>query len=175
MLRACAGHPGAQHESANVKEDRMPLPDYQIPARQDLSIGGWLLLLCVLLMVWQPLSVGLTAARALQSVSLGGLPLTLVLLLRVIVAGLGIGAALALLNRRAGAVTIAKFVLIASAATDLFNELTPYFPKNRAPGETPFVIAVSLTYYALWFAYLSRSKRVRRIFSDEPPRTRTIF
>jgi hypothetical protein len=153
----------------------MSAPDYQIPAQQDLPIGGWLLLLCVLLMVWQPIEVGLTAARALESIALGGLPLTLVLLLRLLVAALGIGAALALFNRRPGAVTLARIVLIVSAATDAFVELTPYFPHNRAPGETPVVLAVSLSYYAVWIAYLSRSRRVQRTFAESEPRTRTLL
>jgi hypothetical protein len=153
----------------------MSAPDYQIPAHQDLRIGGWLLLLCVLLMVWQPIEVGLTAARALESLALGGLPLTLVLLLRVLVAGFGISAALALFNRRAGAVTLARLVLIVSAATDVFVELTPYFPRNRAPGETPVAIIVSVMYYAAWIAYLSRSQRVRRTFAESQPRTRTLL
>jgi len=90
----------------------------------------------------------------------------LVLLLRLLVAALGIAAALALWNRRPGAVTLARIVLVFSAAADLFVYLTPYFPSNRAPGETPIVVAVSLVYYAGWLAYLSRSRRVRRTFAD---------
>jgi hypothetical protein len=129
-------------------------------------VGGWLLLLCLLLMIWQPLSVGLTSSAALGSIAIGGLPVTLVVILRLLVTGLGIAAGLALLNRRAGAVTLARVVLIVSAATDAFVYLTPYFPSNRAPGETPVFVAVSLIYYAIWLTYLSRSRRVRRTFAD---------
>jgi hypothetical protein len=143
----------------------VPSSDYQIPTPPDPGIGGWLLLLCLLLMVWQPITVGLTASRALDSIALGGVPVALVLSLRLLVAGLGIAAGLALLNRRTGAVTLARVVLIVSAATDVFVYLTPYFPSNRAPGETPIVVAVSLLCYAVWIAYLSRSRRVRRTFA----------
>jgi hypothetical protein len=129
-------------------------------------VGGWLLLLCLLLMVWQPLSVALTASRTLASLPLGGTPVALVLLLRLLVAGLGIAAALALWNRRPGAVTLARTVLVLSAAADLFVYLTPYAPSSRAPGETPIVVAVSLAYYSAWLVYLSRSRRVRRTFTD---------
>ena len=48
-----------------------------------------------------------------------------------------------------------------SAATDVFVYLTPYFPSNRGPGETPIFVTVSLIYYAVWIIYLSRSRRVR--------------
>jgi hypothetical protein len=122
--------------------------------------------LCLLLLVWQPASVGLTASRALDSIALGGLAIVLVLLLRLAVTGLGVAAGLALLNRRVGAVAFARFVLVAGAATDAFVYLTPYFPSNRAPGETPIVLVASLAYYAAWLAYLSRSRRVRRTFTE---------
>jgi hypothetical protein len=144
----------------------LPSPDYQIPKGDDPRVGGWLLLLCLLLMLWQPLSVGLTSSAALGSVAIGGLPVTLVLILRLLVTALGIAAGLALLNRRSGAVALAKVALVVSAATDAFVYLTPYFPSNRAPGETPIFVAVSLVYYAIWLAYLSRSRRVRRTFAN---------
>jgi hypothetical protein len=117
-------------------------------------------------MVWQPISVGLTSSVALNSIARGGLPVTLVLILRLLVAGLGIAAGLALLNRRTGAVDLARIVLIVSAGTDMFVYATPYFPNSRGPGETPIFIAVSLLYYAVWIAYLSRSRRVRRTFAN---------
>ena len=144
----------------------VPPPDYQITKPSDPPVGGWLLLLCLLLMVWQPITVGLTSSAALNSISIGGLPVTLVLILRLLVTGLGIAAGLALLNRRIGAVNLARIVLIVSAATDTFVYTTPYFPSNRGPGETPIFIAVSLLYYSVWIVYLSRSRRVRRTFSS---------
>ena len=124
----------------------MPSPDYQITKPPESAVGGWLLLLCLLLMIWQPITVGLTASGALGSIAIGGLPVTLVLVLRLLVTGLGIAAGLALLNRRTGAVDLARIVLLVSAATDVFVYLTPYFPSNRGPGETPIFVTVSLVY-----------------------------
>ncbi len=129
-----------------------------------VGIGGWLLVLCVLLLIWQPLSLGLLASGVLNDLALRGVPLALVLLLRVLVTAFGIAAGLALLNRRPAAVTMAKASLIVSAATDVFVYLTPYFPSNRMPGETPFYVAASLAYYAIWLAYLLRAKRVKNTF-----------
>jgi hypothetical protein len=129
-----------------------------------IGVRGWLLVLCVLLLVWQPLSLGLVAASVVDAVAIRGLPLALLLLVRLLVAAFGIAAGLALLARRPGAVALAKTSLIASAATDAFVYLTPYFPNNRMPGDTPFYVAGSMAYYAIWLMYLVRSRRVRNTF-----------
>ena len=130
-------------------------------------IGGWLIVLCLLLIVWQPISFGLLASGLLNRLSLRGWPFALVLLLRVVVTAFGIAAGLALLRRHPAAVTMAKASLIASAATDLFVYTTPYFPSNRLPGDTPIVVAISLAYHAGWLTYLFRSKRVQQIYSEQ--------
>ncbi len=128
------------------------------------GVGGWLLLLCALLLVGQPLSLGLSASAAVDAIALRGLPLALVLMTRVLVAAFGIAAGLALAGRRPGAVPIAKWSLLLSAATDTFVYVTPYWPNNRPPGDTPFYVGASLVYYALWLGYLFRSDRVKRTY-----------
>jgi len=85
--------------------------------------------------------------------------------MRLLVAALGIAAGIALLGRRAGAVTLAKVSLAASAATDVFVYTTPFFPNNRPPGDTVLFVAASLAYHGAWMIYLFRSKRVKEIFS----------
>jgi uncharacterized membrane protein len=125
------------------------------------SVRGWLLVLCALLLVWHPLSLGLTASSVLDRLPVRGLPFALVLMLRLLVTALGIAAGLALLARRGAAVALAKTALIASAATDLFVYLTPFYPNNRLPGDTVWYVAASLTYHGIWLAYLFRSSRVR--------------
>ena len=122
-------------------------------------------MLCLLLLVWQPVSLGLVASSVLDSLAVRGLPLALVLMMRVLVTALGIAAGLALLRRRAGAVTMAKASLVVSAATDVFVYSTPFFPNNRPPGNTVLVVMASLAYYGVWMMYLFRSKRVKETFS----------
>jgi hypothetical protein len=122
--------------------------------------------LCGLLLIWQPISTGLVTSSALDSVAIRGLPAALILILRIIVTGFGVGAGLALIGRRPGAVGMAMVSLIASAATDMIVYLTPYFPSHRAPGETPLYVLVSLAYATVWMIYLIRSKRVQRTFQD---------
>ena len=134
------------------------------PVNQAPPPRGWLLVFCLLLLVWQPVSVGLTASGVLDSLGVRGLPLALVLMMRVLVAAFGIAAGLALLGRRPGAVTMAKVSLGASAATDVFVHTTPFFPKNRPPGDTALFVGASLACYGVWMIYLFRSKRVKEMF-----------
>jgi len=132
--------------------------------RSKNGIGGWLLLLCLLLLVWQPASLAVGASSALDALPIRGLSLALVLIAQLLVASVGIGAGLALVGRRPGAVALAKWSLGLSAAMDVFVYTTPFVPSNRMPGETPLVVTASLLYYAIWLAYLVRSKRVRNTF-----------
>ena len=131
-----------------------------------VDVGGWLLILCLLLLVGQPISLAVSAARSLGALPSRGLPLALVILGQLAVAGVGVSAGLALLGRRQGAVTLAKWSLVMSAAMDQFVYATPFLPSNRQPGTTPLYAAASLAYYAVWLEYLIRSKRVRSIFES---------
>jgi len=125
------------------------------------ATSGWLALLIVLLLVWQPISFGLVASTMVARLPSRGVPLALLLLTRVVVVGFGIAAGLALAARRPGGVTLAKASLVASAALDVFVYATPYFPTNLPPGDAPIYAALSVAYSAIWLVYLTRSKRVR--------------
>ena len=129
------------------------------------GVGGWLLVLCLLLVVWQPISFGLLASSLLDRLATRGLPLALALITRILVTAFGIAAGLALFNLRPGAVTMAKLSLALTAATDLVIYTTPLFPSNRPPGDTPLYIAGSFAYATAWMLYLVHSKRVHNTFS----------
>jgi hypothetical protein len=128
------------------------------------AIRGWLLILCLLLLVWQPLSLGLLASSVVDELAIRGVSLLLVLVLRLLVTAFGIAAGLALLGLKPYAVGLTKLSLVASAAVDVFVYTTPYFPNNRLPGDTPFYVVGSLAYYGIWLMYLFRSRRVRDTF-----------
>jgi hypothetical protein len=127
-------------------------------------VRGWLLVLCVLLLVWQPISLSLTIAGRLDRLWLRGPGFAVVLAARFLAAALGIAAGLSLMARRPGAVGLARASLTFSAAIDVFAYATPWYPNNRPPGDAPLILIGSLMYYALWLAYLSRSKRVASTF-----------
>ena len=127
-----------------------------------------------MLILWQPLSLGLVGSSALNSLSVRGLPLALVLLGRIAVAAVGVAAGLALWRHRPGAVTLARASLLLSAAADVFVYSTPYFPNNRPPGDSTWILAASLLWYGIWLMYLWRSKRVQQTFSLDQYGTTTV-
>jgi hypothetical protein len=130
------------------------------------GVRGWLLVLCRLLIVFHPLSLAVTASGALNAVAVRGTAVVLILILRLIVVGFGMAAGRALQTLQAGAVTLARLALVASAGTDLFVYTTPYFPSNRLPGDTVYYVAASLAYHGAWLLYLARSKRVRVTYAE---------
>ncbi len=125
-----------------------------------MKIRGWLLLLCALLLVWQPINLALTMSGLVDQLSIRGAGLGVILLARLVGAGLGIAAGLSLFQLKPGAVTIAKASLVFSALIDIVVYATPYSPNNRPPGDATIILVASLAYYAIWFAYLVRSTRV---------------
>ena len=129
-------------------------------------IRGWLLVLCLLLMVWQPLSLALVASSVFNRLAMRGLPFAVILLLRLVVTAFGIAAGIALFARRPAAATLAKLSLALSAATDVFVYTTPYFPNNRLPGDAKYLVMASLAYHAVWLTYVFRSRRVAHITTD---------
>jgi len=130
------------------------------------GVGGWLLLLCRLLVVFHPLSLAVTASGALSALPARGTAVALILILRLVVVGFGMAAGRALQTLQPGAVTLATAALLASAATDVFVYTTPFFPNNRPPGDTIYYVIASLAYHGAWLAYLARSRRVRATYAD---------
>ena len=129
------------------------------------SVRGWLLVLSRLLIVFHPLALAVTASNALSALPARGAAVALILILRLAVVGFGMAAGRALQTVQPGAVTLASAALLASAATDVFVYVTPYFPNNRPPGDTPLYVAATLAYHGGWLLYLRRSKRVQATFS----------
>ena len=115
--------------------------------------------------MWQPLSLATTMSGLVDELSVRGAGLGFILLVRLLAAGLGIAAGLALFQVKPGAVSIAKASLIVSAAVDVLVYVTPWSPNNRPPGDATIILLVSLVYYAAWFAYLVRSKRVKERYA----------
>jgi hypothetical protein len=129
-------------------------------------VRGWLLVLCVLLLVWEPLSLSLTIAGRLDSLSIRGPGFAAVLVARFLGVALGIAAGLALLQRKSGAVTLTTASLIFSAVIDVLVYATPWYALNRPPGDATLILIVSQVYYGLWLTYLARSRRVASTFNQ---------
>jgi hypothetical protein len=147
--------------SGTIKTRRIMI-DSSLDYSADAPVGGWLLVLALMLLGWQPVSLAFSASNLLDALPIRGLPLALVLAARIGVVGLGIAAGIAILRKASGSLGMARAALTASAGLDLFVYVTPYVPSNRMPGDTPFYVAFTLVYYAAWMLYLARSRRVRQ-------------
>ena len=132
-----------------------------------VGVRGWLLILCRLLLVYQPVSLAVSLSTVLASLPTRGPKLLVAIAVRLIVTGVSVAAGLALTNVAPDAVTLAKFALVLSAACDVFILTTSFYPNNRPPGDTPYYVAATLLYHGIWLAYLTRSKRVRLTYGLE--------
>jgi len=133
-------------------------------AREPSGIGGWLIVLCLLLLVWRPVSSALVASQALSVLSVRGPSLGVALAALTLVTAFGVAAGIALLSRRGPAVSMAIAALLLSAALDLTIYTSSYFPSNRMPGDEYLYVAVSLIYHGAWLTYLLVSRRVRNTY-----------
>ena len=92
----------------------------------------------------------------------------LLLAVRLAITGIGVGAGLALWNERPGAAAFARLAVVLTAGGVLLTFLAPTFPNNRPPGTTAPLLFVLLTYYAAWFAYLTRRRAISELHSLNP-------
>jgi hypothetical protein len=129
------------------------------------GLGGWLLILSRILLVYQPINLAVSAATALDSMPTRGARVLVAIAVRVIGAAVSVAAGLALTNEHPGALTLTRAALVVSAACDVFIYTTPFYPNNRPPGDTPYYVAATLAFHGLWLLYLARSSRVRSMFS----------
>jgi hypothetical protein len=127
-------------------------------------LGGWLLLLSRILLIYQPINLAVSASAALASLPTRGPKVLVAIAVRVLAAGVAVAAGLALTNRQPNAVGVTRAALLISAACDVFVYTTPFAPNNRPPGDTPYYVAASILFHAAWLLYLSRSTRVRTTF-----------
>jgi len=128
------------------------------------GVRGWLLVLVAVFLIWEPVEYGVLASTSLPMFTVRGPSLLWVLTLKLLVVALGMAAGIALAGISPAAVPLARTAAVLFAATDLFVYATPYLPNNRMPGDTPIYIAVSLAFWAAWFVYLLRSRRVRNTY-----------
>jgi hypothetical protein len=128
--------------------------EHQLHSRLPLPVR----ILGLLLLIWQPVTLAFVMSGLIDELSARGPGLAIILLARLLGAGLGIAAGLALLQRRPGAVVLAKASLVFSAIVDVVAYTTPYTPNNRPPGDATLILIASLIYYAAWFMYVVRLK-----------------
>jgi hypothetical protein len=137
--------------------------DRSTAASEAQPLKGWLLVLSRALIIWEPLEFAVAASGALNAVAVRGLPVVLVLAVRLAATVLSMAAARSLSSRDPRSPTLAMVALGLTGAIRLFAYLTPYFPSNRLPGQTPFYVAVTVVYYGGCLAYLAWSKQAKAL------------
>ena len=119
---------------------------------------------CALLCVWEPSTLPCLRRGTLATATVHGR--TVFLGFRLLVAGTGIGAGMALWHRQPHAVALAKAALTLSAISAVIR--FGWFPGNTPPGMRLPTALVLIGYNAAWFAYLVTSPQVR----DGPERSK---
>jgi Ca2+/H+ antiporter len=143
------------------------------------GIGGWLLLLCLNLAVFDPVAVLLNLFMATDSTGndfthhpellrlslIGGIP-------RIGLMVFSLYAGLSLWKRAPGAVAVARKYLICLFFFSIFSLFLPPMvgvTENLYPGTSAMNdlnVMITMVWVAVWYFYLVRSKRVKATYID---------
>jgi hypothetical protein len=131
------------------------------------GVGGWLVVLILLLTVWNPASLAFHAASKVWTLGSQS-TLSLVFLgVRLILTSIGVAAGLALLLRRPGAVRFAQAALMLFGIEAVVR-LSTRADLSAAPPGTRLPLALFLiAHNAGWYLYLQISRRVRAVYGLE--------
>lgn len=133
------------------------------------GVRGWLLVLCLLLTVWEPLTLAWLISSRLGALLYGDLATVAMMTLRMLVTALGLAAGLSLWTIQPHAVTLAKASLALSTVASVAIYTIPFFPTNWPPSDLPFIVALVAAYNGIWFSYLTLSARVRLTYAGKAP------
>lgn len=131
------------------------------------GVGGWLVILILLLTVWNPASLALHAASSVGNL---GSRSTLSLLFlggRLALTGVGVAAGIALTLRRPGAVWLAKCALVLFGVEAVVRLSTRVDLSSTPPGTRLPTAIFIVVHNASWYFYLQRSRRVRATYGLE--------
>ena len=115
-------------------------------------------ILAALLVVWEPLSLSLTAAAFLDRLSDRGWAAEALLIVRLGVTGFGVAAGRALWAGRPEAVELARWATGLNLAANVVTLTTSLWPSLYPPGLRGPVTTVIIAWYVLWFVWAMRQK-----------------
>ena len=110
-------------------------------------------LLAALLVVWEPLSLALTAAAFLDRLGDRGWGAIVLLVVRLGVTGFGVTAGRALWAGRPEAVTLTRWATGLNLAANTVTLTTSFWPSLYPPGLRGPVTTVVIAWYACWFLW----------------------
>jgi hypothetical protein len=126
--------------------------------------GGWLLLLCGYLAVWQPLTLAAEVGTTLGSFAMRGPAGAVELFAHAVVTAIAFAAGWGLWIGNPGAPALAEIALAACAAATVQSLYWTWLPDNTMPGDRLPLAVVAAAHSAGWIVYLRRSRRVRALF-----------
>ena len=130
-------------------------------------MGGWLLLLCAILTVWNPLALALRLSAVASNLAAMSTPALISFGVRFALTSLGVSAGISLFMRRPWAVSLTKMTLVLFCI-EAGARLSTRSGLSEAPPGTRLPLAVLLVAHnAAWYAYLQKSRRVRELFDLE--------
>jgi hypothetical protein len=113
-------------------------------------------ILALLLALWEPLSLAFFVAPALTTISTRGRATAAFLFARVLIAGLGIAAGIALWRDHPHARGLAAAALILSTAASAVTLTTTLLPSSIVPGDQWLYLAAIVVFNFGWLVYLGR-------------------
>ena len=123
--------------------------------------GGWLMVLCVLLFVREPLRLARELSASLDTLGMRGLPALIELAAHAVVAIVTVAAGRGLWIRHPQSPALAGVAVAASAAVTVQSLYWSSLPGGVVPGEKLPLSLVAIAHAAGWIAYLRYSRRVR--------------
>jgi hypothetical protein len=127
--------------------------------------GGWLLLLCAYLAVWQPLTFAAEVTATLGSFAMRGPAGAAEIFTHGVVAAVAFAAGWGLWTGNPSAPALAQIALAACAAATIQSLYWTWLPHNTMPGDRLPIAVVTAAHSAGWIVYLRRSRRLRELMT----------
>ena len=128
----------------------------------------WLLLLCAVLLVWQPLNFAVEASTALPTLGMRGTAGVFELAAHGLVAALSVAAGWALWQSSPGGPKLARVAVVAMAVTGVQSLYATVLPTSTFPSDRLPLALATIAHSAVWLAYLARSSRIHALENPEP-------
>lgn len=133
------------------------------------GVGGWLLVLCIILTIVVPADIAYQTILALRSgPSLSGFVFILVSWCLAI---FSLTAGLLLWRARPGAVTTAKLFLLTQVAFAVVVYVNNLLASSHSPESAQdlalAILPVPFSFAIIWYSYLSKSRRVQATYPQD--------
>ena len=123
--------------------------------------GGWLMVLCALLFLREPMRFARELTTSLDTLGMRGVPALVELAAHAVTAIITVAAGWGLWIRNPQAPALARVALVASGAVTVQTLYWSSLPTSTVPGQELPLAILAIAYTAGWLAYLRYSRRVR--------------